>query len=208
VEKRFSKGYSLHGVYTWSKYMEAIQRLNPTDFELHHVISSSDRPHHIAISGTWDIPLAQKKLWGGWSLDAIYQWQSGAPIGFQNIIFKGNLHDIVLPRSERKVERWFNTDAGFNKISTQQLGSNLRTFPLRLTGLRQDAWNYWDISVIKNFHIKERLTFQLRGEAVDAFNHPIFTAPNTVPTNSLFGQVTNTIWTEQRKITIVGKLSW
>lgn len=208
VEKRFSRGYSLQGVYTWAKNMEAVAYLNPTDAALTHSISAADRPHHIVISGMWDIPWARKKLWGGWSLNAIYQWQSGAPIGFGNIIFNGDVHNIVLPGADRKVERWFNTDAGFNKNSAQQLASNIRTFPLRLTGLRADNWNYCDISVIKRFRIRENLHFELRGEAVDAFNSPIFSAPNAVPTNSLFGQVTSTIWTEQRKITVAGKLTW
>ncbi len=208
VEKRFSHGYSLQGVYTWSKNMEAVAYLNPTDASLTHSISSVDRPHHVVVSGMWEIPWAQKKLWGGWSLNAIYQWQSGPPIGFGNIIFNGDLHNIVLSETDRKLERWFNTDAGFNKNSAQQLASNIRTFPLRLTGLHAGNWNYWDISVIKRFRIRENLHFELRGEAVDAFNTPIFSAPNAVPTSSLFGQVTSTIWTEQRKITVVGKLTW
>jgi hypothetical protein len=27
----------------------------------------------------------------------------------------GNIHDIVPPRSQRTVERWFNTEAGFER---------------------------------------------------------------------------------------------
>jgi hypothetical protein len=208
MEKRLSRGYTVSGTYTWSKYMQATQTLNPSDLTPTHVISSMDRPHHLAATGTWDLPWARTRLWGGWSLSAIYQWQSGSPIGFGNVIFNGKLADLVLPRSQRRAERWFNTDAGFNRIPAQQLAYNLRTFPLLLTGLRTQNWNNWDVSVIKNFRIRERLNFELRGEAVDAFNTPIFAAPNTTPTSTLFGQVTNTIWSEQRKITLVGKLSW
>jgi len=208
VEKRFSHGYSLTGSYTWSKFMEAIETLNASDLHPHHVISPQDRPHHLAVHGTWDLPWGQKRLWGGWSLNAIYQWQSGAPIGFGNVIFNGRLADIVLPKSQRCPERWFNTEAGFNRNPAEQLAYNLRTFPLRLTGLRTHHWNVWDISVIKAFRLRERLKLELRGEAVDAFNRPIFAGPNTSPTSTLFGQVTNTIWSEQRKIAVVGKLSW
>jgi len=208
VEKRFSHGYSISGAYTWSKFMEAIETLNASDLHPHHVISPQDRPHHIAIRGTWDIPWGQKRLWGGWSVNAMYQWQSGAPIGFGNVIFNGRLADLVLPRSQRKPERWFNTEAGFNRNPAEQLAYNLRTFPLRLTGLRTHHWNVWDLSLIKSFQLKERLKLELRGEAVDAFNHPIFAGPNTAPTSTLFGQVTSTIWSEQRKIAVVGKLSW
>ena len=208
VEKRLSRGYTVSGTYTWSKFMQAVQALNPSDLFPHRVISSNDRPHHLAATATWDLPWAKNRLWGGWSLNAIYQWQTGSPIGFGNVIFTGKLADLVLPRSERRAERWFNTDAGFDRIAAQQLASNLRTFPLLLTGLRTHNWNHWDISAIKNFRIRERLNFELRGEAVDAFNTPILAGPNTVPTSTLFGQVTNTIWSEQRKITLVGRLSW
>ena len=61
-------------------------------------------------------------LIGGWQFSGIYTYQSGFPIGFGNIIFTGNIDDIALPANERTLARWFNTDAGFNKVSAQQLG--------------------------------------------------------------------------------------
>ena len=57
---------------------------------------------------------------------------------------------------------------------TKQFGSNLRTFPLRLTGLRQDGYNNWDIPVLKDFMLTEKVAFQLRAEATDALNHAMF----------------------------------
>ena len=62
--------------------------------------------------------------------------------------------------------------------------------------------------MFKNFRIRERLTFQLRGEAQDAFNHAMFAAPNTAPANTLFGSVNGTVGAEQRRISVVGKLTW
>ncbi len=209
VEKRMTKGFTIQGSYTWSKFMEAIERLNNTDLALHHVVSPQDRPHHVIISGIWELPFARKNRWiGDWSLQAIYNGQSGPPIGFGNIVFYGDIRDIVQPRSERTVERWFNTGAGFEKDPAKALASNIRTFPLRFTGLRADGYNNWDISVFKNFRIRERLAFQLRGEAQDAFNHAMFAAPNTASANTLFGQVTSIVGTEQRRIAVAGKLSW
>ncbi|MFB3827213.1 MAG: carboxypeptidase-like regulatory domain-containing protein [Bryobacteraceae bacterium] len=218
AEKRFSHGYTLQASYTWSKFMEAVEKLNPTDTYPHHVISPQDRPHHIVISGIYELPFGRGKRWltgrvvnafaGGWSAQAIYQGQSGPPIGFGNIIFNGKLADMVLPRSERKVERWFNTEAGFERDSRNQLGSNIRTFPLRHTGLRADGYNNWDISVFKGFKIFERVTFQLRCEMQDALNHAMFAAPNTAPANTLFGSINSIVGTEQRRINVGGKLSW
>jgi len=220
TEKRMSQGFTLQASYTWSKFMEAVERLNPTDPLPHHVVSPQDRPQRIVLSGIYEFPVGRGRRWlasahsvvngvlGGWSVQGIYQGQSGPPIGFGNILFYGNIHDIVLPRDQRTVERWFNTDAGFEKNPARQLASNIRTFPLRLTGLRADGYNNLDLSLFKNFKIRERFNFQLRAEAQDSLNHAMFAAPNTAPTNSLFGQVNSIVGTEQRRITIAGKLTW
>ena len=98
--------------------------------------------------------------------------------------------------------------AGFETDSTKQLGSILRTFPLRLTGLRADGYNNLDISVLKDFPIRERVAFQVRAEATDALNHAMFSSPNTTPTSTLFGQVTSTIGQAARVIVITGSLTW
>ena len=221
LEKRYSRGLSLSASYTWSKFMEAVERLNLQDLHPHHVVSPQDRPHHIALSGMYELPFGPGRRWefgpgarwlnhvaGGWSVQWIYQWQSGAPIALGNVLLRGRLEDLVLPRGERRVERWFNVDAGLERLPANQLANNLRTFPLRLTGLRADNWNNWDISLFKTFRLREALRLQLRAEAQDALNHAMFQAPNAVPANTLFGTVNATIWTEQRKITMAAKLVW
>jgi hypothetical protein len=219
LERRFRSGFSLSGHYTWSKLMEAIDRLNAFDLYPHHVISPQDRPHHIAMSGLWDLPLGRGRRWmpqpsrladgvlGGWSINAIYQWQSGPPIGFGNVLFYGLPQDLVIPYSDRRVEQWFRTDQ-FERRAAFQLDSNVRTFPLRLTGLRADGWNTWDLALFKEFRFTEKLKLQLRAEAVDALNHAMFAAPNNAPVNTAFGTVIATIWTEQRKVTVAAKLHW
>jgi hypothetical protein len=219
LEKRMAAGFSLSGSYTWSKFMEAVERLNPQDLQPHHVISPQDRPHHIAISGLWDLPFGKGRRWmasagramdavlGGWNINAIYQWQSGPPIGFGNVLFYGTLDQIVIPYAGRTPDRWFNTEL-FERTPARQLEQNYRTFPLRLTGLRADGWNTWDLSLYKDFAVTERVKLQLRAEAVDALNHAMFAAPNTAPVNTAFGTSVATIWSEQKKITVAAKLAW
>jgi hypothetical protein len=220
LERRFARGFSVGGHWTWSKFMEAVERLNGQDLHPHHVVSPQDRPHHIALNGMWDLPFGKGRPWmnrnsrvldaiaGGWSINAIYQWQSGPPIGFGNILFRGNVADMVIPYADRTPERWFNTNAGFERDPAKQLESNLRTFPLRQTGLRADGWNNWDLSLFKTFSLTERWKLQLRAEAVDALNHAHFSPPNTGPTNTLFGTVNGTIWSEQRKITVAARVTF
>ncbi len=219
VERRFARGFSVGGHWTWSKFMEAVDRLNPQDLHPHHAISPQDRPHHIALNGMWELPFGKGRAWmngasrwldavaGGWSINAIYQWQSGPPINFGNVIYRGNVKDMVIPYADRAVGLWFNT-SGFERDPGKQLENNLRTFPLRFTGLRADGWNNWDLSLYKTISITERCKLQLRAEAVDALNHAHFSGPNTAPTNTLFGTANGTIWSEQRKITVAARVTF
>jgi hypothetical protein len=219
LEKRFQQGMTYGFTYTWSKFMEAIERLNTFDTYPTKVISPQDRPHHFSFTGIYELPFGRGRMFltnannwvdgvfGGWSIQGIYQYQTGAPINWGNVLHMGDIKSIPLSSSERSVERWINTD-DFNKVPAQQLLWNRRTFPLRLNGVRQYGFNQWDMSVFKNFAITERIRFQLRAEAQNALNHAMFNPPNAVPTNTLFGQVTATQFPEARRITIAGKLSF
>jgi hypothetical protein len=40
VQKRFSQGYTFTVAYTWSKFMEAMDKMNPTDPRPEHVVST------------------------------------------------------------------------------------------------------------------------------------------------------------------------
>lgn len=219
LEKRFQSGMTFGMTYTWSKFMEAIERLNTFDTFPTRVISPQDRPHHLSFTGIYELPFGRRRTFlanankvvdgfiGGWSMQGIYQYQTGAPINWGNVLHIGDIKDIPLSSSERSVERWINT-ADFNKVPAEQLLWNVRTFPLRLNGVRQYGFNQWDLSVFKNFAITERIRFQLRAEAQNALNHAMFNPPNVAPTNTLFGQVTATQFPEARRITIAGKLSF
>jgi hypothetical protein len=201
VDKRFSRGLNATLSYTWSKTMEATSFLNATDTRLEEVISSQDRTHRLAVIWMYELPFGKgkhflgsnnlvDKVVGGWQVQGIYTAQSGAALGFGNAIFLGDLHNIPLPKDQRYVNKWFNIDAGFNRVTSQQLGSNIRTFPSRFSGIRADGPNNWDLSVIKNTILSDRAQLQFRAEAINALNHPQFTAPNTTPTSTAFGTVT------------------
>jgi hypothetical protein len=97
--------------------------------------------------------------------------------------------------------------AGFT-TGKAQLTDNIRTFPLRLAGARGPGINCWQMSVFKAFRIAERAQFQLRAEGQDALNHPLFSAPNTNPNNTNFGQITSTTEAAQRSITLGARMLW
>jgi hypothetical protein len=218
VEKRFSKGYTFLGAYTYSKFMQATQYLNQDDLRPSEVISDMDFPHRISLSGIYELPFGKgkpvlngansvvEKIVGGWQVSGIYSYQSGGPIGGPNggangwaynnvpgsgLIFTGDFKDIALPSDERTIERWFNTDAGFVKPANQQrTARQVRTFPIRFSFLRGDNINNTDLSVIKKTDIREGKILEFRAEFINAFNHPFFNTDNINidPTSANFGR--------------------
>ncbi len=202
TERRMSKGFTLQAGYTYSKFMQATEFLNPTDPMPYRSVSDLDRPHVLTFSGVWELPVgrgrqfgsnmggAANTILGGWQFNGTAIRQAGAPLGFGNAIFVGDVKSIALSKDQRGPDRWFNTTAGFNTVSNQQLANSIRTFPLRFSGVRADGQSTWNFSLLKTFKLYERLNAQFRAEVYNAGNHPSFDVPNTTPTNSSFGAVT------------------
>jgi hypothetical protein len=67
----------------------------------------------------------------------------------------------------------------------------VRYFPGRISDLRYQTLNEWQVSLVKRFRITDRVRAQINLEMLNAFNQTIFDAPNTDPTNANFGKVTN-----------------
>ena len=165
-------------------------------------ISSQDYPNHVSVAGIYEFPFGTGKhflpdvhgvakvLLSDWQLAPIYTYQSGTALGFGNAIITCPLSQIPISgKNTSKIYQWFNTSC-FNKVSSQQLANNLVTLSPRFSGIRADAYNSWDASLIKNTVIKERTSIELRFEALNLFNQVNFAAPNTSPTSSAFGEVT------------------
>jgi hypothetical protein len=202
MQKRFSRGYTVGLNYTFSRFTEATEFLNAADPEPWEGISSQDAPHRLSVSGIWELPFGRGRRFGsgaspianaivgGWQVQGIYAFQSGFPITFGNLFFTGNLDDIA--SDNPTLARWFNIDAGFNRISAQQPVSNLRSFPFRIDSVRGDRTNNVDLSLLKNTSLSHGKSLQFRFEAINALNHPQFPLPsgNSLnPTNASFGQI-------------------
>jgi hypothetical protein len=209
VQKRMSHGLTLNVNYEYSKNLITGQ-LTPGG-PLTYQTSSSDYPHHIAVTGTYRLPLGQggaffhdskliDVLVGGFTVNTIYQYLSGSPIQWSsNVDFANgsNGFNSNFQQSPRNIARAFNTDpfyqgTGSNIASDptdtgQPNGNNYRTFPQYF--LRQDSTNDLDASVLKDFHFGERFRLQYRFEAFNVLNHTSFGTPNVSPTSSAFGTI-------------------
>lgn len=203
AERRMRGGVTAQFNWTWSKFMEAMSYRNDADLRLDEVISDLDRTHRFALSALYELPFGPGKrlltssngvlrqVVGGWQMQAVWQRNTGSPIGFGNVLMIDDIRKARLDGSAQTLDRWFNTDI-FNRVPAQQLASNLLPHSPRFSGLRTAAIDNWDISAVKNFHLSEKWRFQFRAEYLNAMNHSNLAGPNTAPTNSLFGRVTAT----------------
>lgn len=132
VNKRFSKGYTVQAAYTWSKWMQATEYLNPGDPLPTKMISDQDVPHRLSFSGMYSLPIGKNRAFlsnanwltnavlGGWQIGGSVQLQSGFPISFGSFnTGNGNTSgdffyvggDLDIPSDQRTTDRWFNTTA-------------------------------------------------------------------------------------------------
>jgi hypothetical protein len=202
--RRWNRGVTLNAGYAFTKMMEATSFLNGSDAMPYETLSASHRPHRLTLSAIWELPVGRGRafgkhlskplqgLLGNWQLSGVVVRQAGPPLAWGNIIFTGDPNQIALPKADRDVDRWFNVDAGFNKVSGQALGSNIRYFPIRLASVQADGQARWDISLAKGFKVTERAMFRLRAQLFNIMNHPNFSGPNVTTTSTAFGQITGT----------------
>jgi hypothetical protein len=219
LERRYASGLQLTANYTWSKLMEATRRLNPQIPVLEYRVANEDRTHRFVFGGNYDLPFGKGRkfgsqsgrmldmLIGGWSLNGIFTLQSGAPISWddRNIIYYGG--DLNTQGHNGGVDRYVFDPAPFERASGAQLANNIRYFPTRFNDVRQDAINNIDFSVIKDFRFTERFSAQLRGEAFNLVNRPMFAGPETNPTNQQFGRSTGQD-NQPRSVQIGLRLKW
>ncbi|HKX32917.1 MAG TPA: TonB-dependent receptor [Blastocatellia bacterium] len=123
LEKRFAKGYTINASYTFAKFMEATDLLNAGDPAPTEMISASDIPHRLTVSGIYELPFGKGRrflpglsswashLVSGWQVSGIYAMQVGAPFGnWGNILYYGDIKDIELSGDQQTIEKWINTN--------------------------------------------------------------------------------------------------
>jgi outer membrane receptor protein involved in Fe transport len=91
AEKRFSRGYSLLGHYTWSRAFNYTNTYYNIDQDLAYGPNDNHRRHVFGLHGVWELPIGRDRRYlsnasapldailGGWQLNTVYSWQSGLP---------------------------------------------------------------------------------------------------------------------------------
>ncbi|MBM3739166.1 MAG: TonB-dependent receptor [Acidobacteria bacterium] len=213
VQRRWSRGFTVLGNYTWSKSIDPVSASNgnghntgpdPFNYNRNQGLSDFDVPHRLVISGLWESPSFSSRpaivraVLGGWQNNFIFTAQSGVPftvtsgvdnnfsgVGGQFADLTGVDWRISEDRAKAdRIVRWFNT-AAFRTNALGTVGTGARN-QLRNPGL----WEA-DYSLFKSFPVTERITLQFRGELFNAFNHANFGGPSAAVNSVTFGRITS-----------------
>lgn len=213
LQRRFSNGLTFVGNYSFSKLIERDNWLNFPDTQLEKRISPFDHPNRFVLAISYDLPVGKGRRFdphsrlldafvGGWNLNSVYTYQTGALLlwtsGGTTAPGDYMYNGAPLNFNNRQINGpAFNVNA-FDTNNADQLQYHIRTFSTTFPNLRQDAINEWDVSLLKRFFLTETRFFELRGEAYNVVNHPVFGAPGqtssagpvVAETNTSFGYIT------------------
>lgn len=213
-QKRFTHGNSFSASYVWSKTMADAfsgywNGIGPIRswycISCEHSVANFDVPQRFVLSWVAALPFGSGQAFGsnwrgiknvvlgGWQANGILTLASGMPLVFstaQNTThsFGGGQHPNLTGVSpfpaKQSINEWFNP-AAFAQPANFTFGNLGMTY----TPIRQDWTRDLDFSLFKNFSLTERFKLQLRGEAFNITNTPIFGAPDTAVGSSSFGVI-------------------
>ena len=221
AQKRFAGNRNAGGAltlvfsYTFSKNFQDANLLNNWDLAERpvHELVSYDKPQNLSFSGVWDVPVGRGRHFlassnkildqviGGWSLNWIYRFTSGNPVNGIDTVF--NCSNLLL--AEQTHDHWFtNTKGCFQSRASY----TLRVAPDRYPWLRQMDNITVNLAGSKTFGLFDRWKFNLRAEAFNLLNHPLYGAPDTTYTDVRFGMLPVGQQNFPRLIQVSGKISF
>ena len=214
VERKFTSGFTFQSQYTLGRNRSDTgndgERATPEDphNRARDMGNISFMPRQRWITNTYyELPFGHGKHFAtnlnriadgavsGWSLSAILVEQTGQ---FLDLGYSGKdiLHDrtrsgrpdcVAAPYPvNQSIGYWLNP-AAFALPGAGMWGSCERNV---VTG---PGMNDLNLGIQKSFHLTEKAVLQFKGTATNAFNHPIFSSPNTTITSGGFGQITGVL---------------
>jgi len=201
LKRRMSRGLLFEGVYTWSRTITDASDFgenaqNHYNLRAERGPASFDRTHMLILNYIYELPFLRDqarlagKLFGGWQVSGITQFQSGTPrnLGLTGATIGLAARPNVKPGSSaagpKTIAQWFNT-AAFEMPPFGFFGNAGRNI------IRGPGIHNWDFAVFKNFQVRERGNIQFRAEWFNFFNHPNFDGVSTTFGSGNFGQVTS-----------------
>jgi len=222
LRKRFSHGLSLQGSYTYAKALDQLSDVfrgrnaiisatdvqnirndyGPADFDLRH---------RVVVSFNYDLPFFQgNKFLGGWTVNSIIQWNTGAPIGFYDsatdankdgnrtdrpeFIGPGDVLSAISKHGNQYLDtsKFASSTECMNNPAIDNHGGYWCNPNLGRGAIPGPMFTNIDFGVSKTFKISERAGFRLDANFFDLLNHPNFSSPNGNVASGAFGQSEST----------------
>jgi len=233
LNRRFSGGLFLRGIYTWSKTIDDGDSLNattsggepalasnPFNLRADRGLANFDVRNAGALSASYALPFGRgRRFAGGWTVNSIVTLQGGFPFTPQlsyNPSNNGDTRNPVRPFLNPafsgpvilgKPDGWFNPAAFLAPPNNSGFYGNLGRDTLIGPGLAT-----WDLSFLKDTRIREKLNIQFRAELFNLLNRANFNTPNAVVftpsgVSPTAGVITSTS-TSARQVQFGLKLLW
>ena len=218
-EHRFSKGFYSSVSYTFSKLLNAAAGWNVYGDLTEKVISGSDRPHIVAISYIYELPVGKGKrllsnmpavvngILGNWVVSGVQRYQSGTPIGIgcgQNLFGAGNARCSLVPGQPLLNPSWNPKDPASPYINKnafiQPANMVYGNLSSTIAQLRQPMQLNEDLAIAKSFHFGEKKALEFRGSAFNLANRHLLGSLTTGLTSATFGQFSNPQTNQPRNI--------
>lgn len=206
IAKRFSSGFSFTAAYTWSKVLGVGDDqggfIVQTDIRRNYGPTGYDRTHMFVSSHIYELPFGAGRRYlqsgpaayivGGWQVNGILRIVSGAPFTpvadatACNCPGNSNFADAIAPaRYTNGTGRgllWFDP-ASFAAPAPNRFGNAGRN------SLRGPGFVNYDLSLVRNFALLERVRLEFRAEAYNLTNTPRWANPVNSVNNAAFGQI-------------------
>jgi hypothetical protein len=220
VEKRMSKGITFMVNFTGGKIISDgmgspvdfgnIEQANEIGYQdgkfnrrLERSVDPTDVSKRAVVSLLYELPFGKgagmvNKLIGGWQVNTIGIMQTGIPViirGANNFLAsRPNSTGVTANLDNPSAAKWFNTDAFINPPN-YTFGNIGRALP----DVRGPGTFNWDLSLIKNTKIHERVNLQFRAEAFNFMNNVnlglpsggFSAGPNGKNNSGTFGTITS-----------------
>jgi hypothetical protein len=212
IKHPVTKSLYVAAAYTWS-HDTSNSVVNPYNLGLFHGNNGLNYPQALNVTVLYELPFFQrsgneleKQILGGWRLNDISTFRSGGSITPGITLTNGGLtaRPFVVPGvttngpktwKTGSTQQWFNAAAYVNPTTVVNGVSNATLYygyygNAQNGTIRGPGQEIWNMSMFKEFHIRESNVIEFRAEAFNLFNHTNPQNPNATIANANVNKIT------------------
>ncbi|BDC50479.1 hypothetical protein F183_A27950 [Bryobacterales bacterium F-183] len=199
LTKRFAKGLSFTGAYTFGKALDYGQSvlISSNNRNLNYGPADWDRRHMLSLSHVWRLPFGTSNRYftggvlgsilGDWEFNGMLRWATGTPYAVSLDPLACNCPGLSggLFATQTSTSGSFDGSTSFDpssfSVTAGQLGGGGRN-----TFRGPELFSY-DAALFKNFAVRESVKLELRGEVYNVTNNANYASPVSSALSPGFG---------------------